>query len=424
MRTSTFISKFTGWFVLGTLIFYVLYVFHLCDLMIPTFLAWFSNLAMWRTLPKGAKKQVSILMGIGLAALVFAAFRGVVMSWQEVFAVNLPMLAMFVAVSFLDLTSSKDDQRSLPTGFKAILNTAAGVQLLGAVINLSVVMVFADRIKGVGKLAPAQQFILTRSFASAAWWSPFFVATGVALTYAPGMKWHETLIPGAFMAIFGIFFSTIEAYFRSNKGDFKGYPIRVESLFIPVILAVLVILLHFIWPNSSILILICLISPIAAIILMKAKPRKAVLLHFVEYKLPRIGSQFALFLAAGIFSNGIKAITLCYPQFFDLHDLTFTPTLFAGVLAGIIIAGYIGIHPVVSIAIVSPMLLPLHPDPTQLGFLFLSSWAISAGSSALTGLGLLMTSRYQIPAKVIMANSWHYTIVMWLLCTFVDAFFL
>ena len=98
--------------------------------------------------------------------------------------------------------------------------------------------------------------------------------------------------------------------------------------------------------------------------------------------------------------------------------------LFSLTLAIMIIAGVIGIHPVVSIAIASPMLLPLHPDPTQLGFLFLSAWAISAGSSGLTGLGLLMTSRYQIPTKTIVTNSVHYAIVMWLLCSLVNSFFL
>jgi hypothetical protein len=89
-----------------------------------------------------------------------------------------------------------------------------------------------------------------------------------------------------------------------------------------------------------------------------------------------------------------------------------------------IIIGLVGVHPVVSIAIASPMLLPLNPDPTQLGFLFLSAWAISAGSSGLTGLGLLMTSRYQIPTKDIVTNSAPYAVVMWLLCSLVSWVFL
>ena len=417
------LKKYTGWFVLGTLIFYLLSVAHLTPVLLPTLLAWGANIAMWHTLAPSAKRQVTWLMMIGVAALLFAGSKGTWMTWQQIFAVNLPMLAMFVAVSFLDLTSSTDEKRPLPKGLSAIFNTALGVQALGAVINLSVILVFADRIKGAIKLTPEQQFILTRNFSAAAWWSPFFVATGVAIIYAPGMQWQKTLIPGLAMGLVAIIFSTIEA-FKRTKGDFNGYPIRKESLFIPMFLASSVIFFHFIWPDISILVLICLLAPSATMLLMRTPSRRKSLSHFVNHKLAQIGSQFALFLAAGIFSNGISAIILSYPQFFNLDSFTFSPLLFSLTLAIMIAAGVIGIHPVVSIAIASPMLLPLSPDPTQLGFLFLSAWAISAGSSGLTGLGLLMTSRYQIPTKTIVTNSAHYAIVMWLLCSLVNGFFL
>jgi len=417
------LKKYAGWFVLGTLIFYLLSVTQFISVLIPTLLAWFANMAMWHTLAPSAKRQVSWLMGIGVAALLFAGTQGVWMSWQHIFSVNLPMLAMFVAVSFLDLTSSKDESRPLPKGVSAIVNTAIGVHLLGAVINLSAIMVFADRMKGALKLTPIQQFILTRNFAAAAWWSPFFVATGIAIIYAPGMEWQKTLLPGIAMAFVAIAFSSVEAYQRT-KGDFLGYPIRRESLFIPLFMALAIILLHFIWPDVSILVLICLLAPSASIVLMRTTSRRQTLTRFVNHKLPQVGSQFALFLAAGIFSNGISAIIQSYPAFFNLENFTFSPVLFALTLACMIIIGLVGVHPVVSIAIASPMLLPLNPDPTQLGFLFLSAWAISAGSSGLTGLGLLMTSRYQIPTKDIVTNSAPYAVVMWLLCSLVSWFFL
>lgn len=419
----TFLKKHTGWLVLGTLLFYLLTVPPFISVLLPTILAWSANFAMWHTLAPSAKRQVSWLMAIGIAALLFAASKGTWMTWQQVFAVNLPMLAMFVAVSFLDLTGSKDESRPLPKGLSAIFNTAIGVQVLGAVINLSVIMVFADRMKGAIRLTPVQQFVLTRSFSAAAWWSPFFVATGVAITYAPGMQWQKTLLPGLLMATISIIFSSIEAY-RRTKGDFHGYPIRLESLFIPMFLASCVIFFHFIWPDISILVLICILAPIAAILLMRTQSRQKSLSHFVNHKLPQIGSQFALFLGAGVFSSGISAIILSYPQFFNLDAFTFSPLLFSLTLAAMIIAGVIGIHPVVSVAIASPMLLPLNPDPTQLGFLFLSAWAIAAGSSGLTGLGLLMTSRYQIPTRTIINNSRHYAVLMWLLCSIVNGFLL
>lgn len=417
------LRKYAGWLGISTLLCYLLSVVGWLPLWLPTLLVWCANVAMWKGLPRGTKNQVGLLILIGTVALVFAALQGVWMSWQQIFAVNLPMLSMFVAVSFLDLTSTVDSDNPLPKGLPAIINTAAGVHLLGAVINLSIVLVVGDRLKGSGKLSHSQQFILTRSFSAAAWWSPFFIATGVALTYAPGMQWHKTLIPGLSMAIIAIAFSCFNAYKQSGDA-FQGYPIRRESLFIPFLLACVVIVLHFIYPQTSILVLICIISPLAAMVFMHGKHRGQVLYHFVSYKLPQIGNQFALFLGAGIFSNGIAAVTLCYPQVFNFQNFTFNPLLFSLVLAGMILVGNIGIHPVVSIAIVSPMLIPIDPDPTQLGFLFVSAWAISAGSSPLTGMGLLMTGRYGISSSAIVKNGWYYAVFMWLLCSLTNGLFL
>ncbi|MCB5160449.1 hypothetical protein [Marinomonas algarum] len=417
------INTLTGWFVLATLVLYLGSAFDYLSVLWPTLAAWIANMAMWRTLAPSAKRQVGWLMGIGLAALSFAAFKGNWMTWEKIFAVNIPMLAMFVAVSFLDLTNATDQDRSLPKGLHAILNTAVGVQVLGAVINLSAIMVFADRMKGAKKLTSTQQFVLTRNFSAAAWWSPFFVATGVALIYAPGMEWQKTLIPGLVMGLITAILSSAEAY-QKTKGDFEGYPIRRESLLTPLFLAVSVIVGHFIWPDISILVLICLLAPGATLLLMKAPSRKDRLQRFVHDKLPRIGSQFSLFLAAGLFSSGISAVIMSYPELFNLDNFTFSPVMFALILAGMILMSLIGVHPIVTIAIVSPMLLPLSPNPTSLGFLFLSAWAISAGSSGLTGVGVFMTSRYQIPAKTIVKNSAFHAVLMWLLCSIINSVFL
>ena len=120
-------------------------------------------------------------------------------------------------------------------------------------------------------------------------------------------------------------------------------------------------------------------------------------------------------LAAGVFSTGLKSITHVYPAIFNLEGLSVTPALFAIVSGGLILVGIFGVHPVVSIAIVSPLLLPLNPDHSQLGFLFLTSWAISTGSSPLSGVGLALTSRYQVSPRHIFVNNWHYAVTMWAL---------
>ena len=404
-------QKYTGWIILATLIFYLVSVIIPVILPLPALLAWLVCLLTWRGLDRNATRQALVLLTSGIAALLFAGSQGVYLGWREILAVNLPLLAMFVAVAFLSLTNRGIEDPDLPHGNKAVLITALGTHLLGALINLSVLFVFGDRLQKNGTLTREQMIILARSFCAAAWWSPFFIATGVALTYAPGMHWRETLIPGALMSAIAIGYAVIEVCCIRKK-EFSGYPLKLESLMVPLFLAAVVIITHHFRPDIKVLHLISIVSPLGAILFMKGRPRLAALHDFVVNRISSVSSQFTLFLAAGVFSTGIKSIILVYPSFFSLAGSSLTPLLFTVILAVMIIVGIMGVHPIVSIAIVSPLLLPLHPDQSQLGFLFLSSWAISTGSSPLSGVGLALVSRYHASPQLILQSNWHYALMM------------
>ena len=405
-------TKYTGWIILGTLVFYLLSVLFPILMPLPTILAWLVPLLLYPTLGKTARTQSSILLLAGCAAIGFSASQGIFLGWRQILAINLPLLAMFVAISFLTLTNHDTEDPDLPKGKIAVVATAFGTHLLGAVINLSVIFVFGDRLQKKGSLSKVQLIILARSFCTAAWWSPFFIATGVALTYAPDMSWQRTLVPGVIMSVIAIGYSIIEVCFI-RRTEFSGYPIKIESLMVPLLLAAAVLFVHQLWHDANILIIICLLAPAGAFLFMKGRPRLTTLHDFIDNRIVSVSSQFTLFLAAGVFSTGIKSIIQVYPAIFSLEGMTFTPLLFAVVLGSLIIIGIMGVHPVVSIAIVSPLLLPLYPDHSQLGFLFLTSWAVSASSTPLSGVGLALVSRYQASPRGIIQSNWHYALMMW-----------
>lgn len=415
-------KQYTGWVVLGTLVFFLLSVLFPLLQPVPIALSWLVPLWMWRRLGSSAQVQTVVLLAIGTVAICFSASQGVFLGWSAVCGVNLPLLAMFVAVAFLTLTNAGIEDPNLPKGKGAVVTTAIGTHLLGSVINLSVIFVFGDRLQKKGVLTAAQEIILCRSFCAAAWWSPFFVATGVALTYSPGMQWKETLIPGAVMAVLAMTYSVIEVCWV-RKADFSGYPLRRESLTVPVFLAALVIVIHHFYHDISVLILICILSPIAGMVFMKGRPRCSTLYDFIDKRVASVSSQFALFLAAGVFSTGIKSITQVYPAAFSLDGLLFTPGLFALISGIMIVFGFLGAHPVVTIAISSPLLLPLHPDPSQLGFLFVTSWAISTGSSPLSGVGLALLGRYHSSVLGIVKNNYLYATMMWIIASCMNILF-
>jgi hypothetical protein len=414
--------KYSGLIIVGTLVFYLLSVLAPFLLIVPTLLAWLVSLLTWRTLSKNATRQASLLMLIGFIAIFFSAGRGIFLDWKQILTGNLPLLAMFIAVAFLSLTNRGLEDPALPKGNRAVVATALGTHFLGAVINLSVLFVFGDRLQKNGTLSRNQLIILARSFCAAAWWSPFFIATGVALTYAPGMYWKETLIPGAIMSVIAIGYSLVEVCFLRNT-EFSGYPLKFESLTVPAFLAFVVIGVHYFWHDVNIMLLICVVSPIGAFMFMQGRPRIATLRDFINHRITSVNSQFTLFLAAGVFSAGIKSITHVYPALFSLEGYSFTPLLFVIVSGAMIIIGIIGVHPIVSIAIVSPLLLPLNPDQSQLGFLFLTSWAISTGSSPLSGVGLALVSRYQASSREIIRSNWHFAVVMWAIASVLNIVF-
>ncbi|WP_459946225.1 hypothetical protein [Desulfocastanea catecholica] len=415
-------KKYTGLMIVGTFVLYLISVLVPSILIVPTLLAWLVPLLKWRMLGRRAVQQTLALLFIGFLAILFSAGQGVYLGWKEIFAANLPLLAMFVAVAFLALTNQGLENSELPQGNSAVITTALGTHVLGAAINLSALFFFADRLQKSGTLSREQMTILARSFCAAAWWSPFFIATGVALTHAPGMRWKETLIPGITMSAIAITYSVVEVCFCRKK-EFSGYPLRVDSLTVPVFLAAVVICVHHFWHDVNVLLLICLVSPLGALMFMKGRPRSATIGCFITNGIESVNSQFALFLAAGVFSTGIKSLTHVYPSFFSLAGSTFTPMLFVITLAVMIVVGAMGVHPIVSIAIVSPLLIPLNPDPSQLGFLFLSSWAISTGTSPLSGVGLALVSRYNASPQGIINSNWHYAVVMCAIASLMNFFF-
>jgi len=413
------LQRHTGWLILATLLLFLFSRINSSLFIVVAILAWLVVIVEWNRLSVGSRRQAYFLLVVGIAALLFSSWHGIFLGWRKIMTQNLQLLPMFIAVSFLSLTNPATQDDNLPKGKRAMVTTSVGTNLLGAVINLSILFVFGDRLERNNTLTRAQTILLARSFCAAAWWSPFFIAAGVALTYAPDMQYHRTLLPGLIMCAFAICYSIVEVGFI-RRIEFTGYPVRKESLAVPILLAVAVITGHHFFPELGMILLICLVSPPAAILLMRNRPRLVHLHDFITNRIISTVSQFVLFLAAGVFSIGITSVIQVYPELFNFTGETFSHGLFTMVSALLIGLGLIGVHPLVGISIVSPLLLPLHPDHSQLAFLFLTSWAISTGSSPLSGVGLVLTSRYHVSPKLILRSNFHYVVAMWLIACLVD----
>jgi len=406
-------TRLIGWLIATSCLLYLLSTVTPMSILVPAIFGWSAVLVCWPGLGRTAKQQTLCLLFAGLAMIGIAMSYGTSIDWLALLTRNIPLVTMLGAVSFLSLANPTEEQSVLPHGRKGIMSTMLTCHLLGAVINLSIVFVVGDRLMRSGRLTPAQIQLCMRSFSTAAFWSPFFVATGVALTYAPGTEWQKTVLPGLILTL-PMFLITYRDAYKLEKDAFEGYPLTVESLIMPIFLAIFVLLGHWLAPGITILTLISLLAPIGAQIFMKTRPRGRQTVQFINERLANTSSQYALFLVAGVFSTGIVSLINTFPRALSFDMTSFTPLMFM-ILSGVMsLLCLVGIHPVVSIASVSPFLAPLNVDPNQAAFMYLFVWGLANGCSPLSGIGLAMVSRYRAGNAQIIKLHWKYLIGLWL----------
>ncbi|WP_353978828.1 hypothetical protein [Salinicola endophyticus] len=375
-------------------------------------LAWLATLRLLRGLPRASRRQAGLLLAAGALLWGVALARGTPYPLWHAFTTNQTLLMMFAGVSFLTLATPA--VRSGETRSGSRLGTLLGAHLFGAAINLSVVFLFGERMQRDGRLNRTQAAILGRSFAAAATWSPFFVAMGVALTYAPGLD-YLALLPWGLLAGAALLLVNLADVARLDE-SFQGYPIERSALLLPCLLALAVISLHLLWPALSIPLIIALVAPPFALLLMPRDDRRTRLRRHFTQGLQGLAPQFALFLAAGVISTGLSALLASLPQGLDLPLSHFGHWQAWFALGLIVVIAFTGVHPLIGIATLAPLVAPLHPDPTLLGMLFLMSWALGTGSSPLSGSNLAICVRYGIKARHMLRWNLAYACGGWLAC--------
>lgn len=151
--------------------------------------AWAAALLLWRALAPAQARQCAALALSGLAAFVVATIRtgAVPANAVALFDANLALVAMITAVGFIRLASAALPTRGGqgPRGSRALLHTLAGTALLGGAINITALVIIADRITTHGALSLRDASWLTRAFTLAALYSPFIAGMAFALNVAP-----------------------------------------------------------------------------------------------------------------------------------------------------------------------------------------------------------------------------------------------
>jgi len=152
-------------------------------------LSWLATLRLGRHLPRASRQQALWLGGAGALFWVVALARDTPHSPLGALVINQSLLMMFAGVSFLSLAAPRETS-STPCREGSLLGTVLGVHLFGAVINLSALFLFGDRMQRDGWLSRRQAMVLGRAFPAAAAWSassaPWRSSTSFPRPWSPG----------------------------------------------------------------------------------------------------------------------------------------------------------------------------------------------------------------------------------------------
>lgn len=378
-------------------------------------LAWFAGVLLWADVGRTTRHQSMGLIGIGTAGLIWGATKGATPDWDRVLAANALIISLLAGVSFLRLVTRFDADRrqAPPRGRRAIASTMLGLHLFGAVVNLSTLFIMAHAMARDGRLDGRQVRLLTRGYSAAAFWSPFFAGMAVALTYAPGARLPEVLSLGIPLALIGLGL-TFADLARDRPQGFEGFPMNFRSLWLPAVLAVLILTIHELRPDLSVVAVLAGLSPALAMVILGARRGAALTTarQHVTLALPRMANELWLFLSAGVLAAGIASVLAGSG---GLHPFSsYGPAQASLTLLVLVLAAIAGVHPVISIAAASSVLLPLDPDPTLLAVTFLGTWSIGTAVSPLSGMNLSLQGAYDVPGRDFLRLNAPYALVMWL----------
>jgi len=299
--------------------------------------------------------QLSVLVSVGIVLLLFGLNKGADVHWPGLLSQNTGLLCMLFSVGLLKLivtTGAAVDQK-LPIGRTAFLHTLISVTGFGSVINISAPVVIADRLSLNRPLDYFSAGTVVRAFSACAAWSPFFGGMAVVLT-AVGDEHVLSMmaygLPLTLMFLVVLYVGGV--LFTPEKLDtFHGYPIQIESFFVPVSLTVMVFTANQIFPTIPILSVISLSAIMLTLsVLIKRQGVIATAHRMIDYTrvdLPKMVGELQLFISAGILASGLHTLVQVGTLSAPVDE--FTGVTACVLLAVLVLIAAMGLHPVILI---------------------------------------------------------------------------
>lgn len=339
------------------------------------------------------------LVVAGAVALLVAVARGARPGPPELFSVNQGVVGMIAAVSFTQVLA-----RATPTappgrsGRGALWRTAGLVHGLGAVINLAAVDIVGGHLdQGRRRLRLVDGLLLSRSFSTAAFWSPFWASSATALAYAPRASPWVLVVCGLALAVvtLGLSLAQLTRAFPREAASYEGYSVSPALLVLPGLLVLAVLLGHRLAPDVAVstvvLVSALVVTAVLGALRMPRRLPRAVAGH-VRRGLPRLRNEAVLFVAAGVLSVGLSALFRELGLSAPVGEFTVLVAWVCVLLMAL--ASLVGVHPIISIAALATLLGPIDPEPTLFALAATIAWGASAAVGPVSGLNVYLAGRF------------------------------
>ena len=365
-------------------------------------LAWVALVLLWSGLSMQQRAQAAAFCAVGIVALWWGSGRGAEWRIETVLGQNQAILSMLASITLLRLLNPpvRENEPELPRGAGTYLRSMLGVHAFGAVINISAVIIMADRLARAAPLTLPQAQLLSRSFTAVAFYSPFIGGVALGLAYTPGSNVLLMMLFGFPVAVAALLL--LSWYARTGRvhdiASFRGYPVHLEVLWLPAMLAAAVLVASALTSTYSVLSLITMLTPLvvggALLVSGGFGALRRSLSDYVSQRLPEMGGELALFLGAGVMGAGLLAAFGSETSWIPFEHLNgFTASL---VLLVFPLTSLMCVHPIVVLSVAAPLILTVDSDPTLLAMVFAMGWGLACMLNPMSGINLVLHTRYGV----------------------------
>ncbi len=393
----------------------------------------------------GSNRIISlILFGVGIAALI--ASGSDVEQWITAFTANSGLVAFFLSLPLFAITLTYKDYRySINDLFEQKIKSKSGFLILvswislltSTILNVATDYMLFDLLKRSAKHYGAKQDFyraLVRGNMGAALWAPNYIAVATVLT-CTGLDWL-TIAPGGFLlGMLYMLLSNAATFFSYRFGKNKetvlpdvfeeqdakeeeqgsetekGISAPAGSLghLLYVLLGLILVVASFnLFSSLSILTIIvvtAIIYPLLlAVVFQKITVYKEQLVIYFKTKLPGIKNEVVLFASIGFFGKALEltGIGSGIYSYLPLEKIPFTGLAIFAVIIFMGIVSMIGVHPIVSVSILSSLLVPAEMGISSVifAYMLLTGYIVAVSSSPFSGVSLTM-------AGITGENSWN-----------------